>query len=146
MKKLIVGFKGKNNSSGRLVGSITSDYVLLTNSFSGLKKDIEGLPTDYTEVYLFGLDKNLSDSFRIENMAEKDGDTLQSKLDLESLRERFASFMIKSEISSTPTKYLCNEAYWYLLEKYKENVVLIHIPTRKNFKEEWISSVKKAVG
>ena len=143
---LFIGFKGKNNSSGRLVGSITSDYVLLTNSFSGLKKDIEGLPTDYTEVYLFGVDKNLSDSFKIESLAEKDGDTLQSKLDLESLRERFASFMIKSEISSTPTKYLCNEAYWYLLEKYKGNVVLIHIPTIKNFKEEWISSVKKAIG
>ena len=146
MKKLIVGFKGKNNSSGRLVSSISSDYVLLTNSFSGLKKDIEGLSDDYDEVYLFGVDKNLSNSFRIEKMAEKGGKRLQSKLDLEQVKERFASFMIKAEISSTPTKYLCNEAYWYLLEKYKGNVVLIHIPTIKNFKEEWISSVKKAVG
>ena len=146
MKKLIVGFKGKNNSSSILVSSISSEYFLLTNSFEGLRKDIEGLSDDYDEVYLFGVDKNLSNSFRIEKMAEKDGDTLQSKLDLESLRERLASFMIKTEISSTPTKYLCNEAYLYLLEKYKGNAALIHIPTIKNFKEEWISSVKKAIG
>ena len=110
---------------------------MLTNSFEGLKKDIEGLSDDFDEVYLFGADKNLSDSFRIEKMAEKDGKQLQSKLDLESLRERFTSFMIKAEISSAPTKYLCNEAYWYLLEKFDGNAVLIHIPTIKNFKEEW---------
>lgn len=146
MKKVLyVGFKGKNNSSGRLVSSISSEYVLLTNSFSGLRKDIEGLPTDYTEVFLFGVDKNLSDSFRIESLAEKDHSRLQSKLDLEQVKDQFTSFMIKTEISNTPTKYLCNEAYWYLLEKYKGNVVLIHIPTIKNFREEWISSVKNTV-
>jgi hypothetical protein len=144
-KKLFVGFKGKNNSSSILVSSISSEYFLLTNSFEGLRKDIEGLSGDYDEVYLFGADKNLSDSFRIEKLAEKDGKQLQSKLDLESLREQFASFMIKAEISSTPTKYLCNEAYRYLLEKYKGNAVLIHIPTVKNFKEKWISDVKKAI-
>ena len=103
------------------------------------------MPTDYTEVFLFGVDKNLSDSFRIESLAEKDHSRLQSKLDLEQVKDQFTSFMIKTEISNTPTKYLCNEAYWYLLEKYKGNVVLIHIPTIKNFREEWISSVKNTV-
>ena len=63
-------------------------------------------------------------------------------MDLEELKERFASFMIKADISKVPSKYLCNEAYWCLLEKYKGNVVLIHIPTIKNFKEEWVSGVK----
>ena len=37
------------------------------------------------------------------------------------------------------------EAFSDLLEKYKGNAVLIHIPTVKNFKEEWISDVKKAI-
>lgn len=144
-KKLFVGFKGKNNSSSMLVSSISSEHFLLTNSFEGVRKDIDELFEDYDEVYLFGADKNLSDSFRIERLAEKDGKRLKSKLDLEKVKEQFASFRIKAEILNTPTKYLCNDAYWYLLEKYKGNAVLIHIPTVKNFKEEWISDVKKAI-
>ena len=144
-KKLFVGFKGKNNSSSMLVSSISSEHFLLTNSFKGVRKDIDELFEDYDEVYLFGADKNLSDSFRIDRLAEKGGKRLKSKLDLEKVKEQFASFRIKAEILNTPTKYLCNDAYWYLLEKYKGNAVLIHIPTVKNFKEEWISDVKKAI-
>ena len=142
---LFIGFKGKNNSSNILVSSVSSNHILLTNSFTGLKKDIEELSSDYDEVYLFGVNKNLSDSFSIESVAEKDGKRLESKLDLEELKERFASFMIKADISKVSSKYLCNEAYWYLLEKYKGKAVLIHIPTIKNFKEEWIESFKKAI-
>ena len=128
-----------------LVSLISSEHFLLTNSFEGVRKDIDELFEDYDEVYLFGADKNLSDSFRIERLAEKGGKRLKSKLDLEKVKEQFASFRIKAEILNTPTKYLCNDAYWYLLEKYKGNAVLIHIPTVKNFKEEWISDVKKAI-
>jgi hypothetical protein len=142
---LFIGFKGNNNSSNILVSSLSSNHILLTNSFTGLKKDIEELSPDYDEVYLFGVNKNLSDSFSIECVAGKDGKRLKSELDLEELKERFASFMIKADISKVPSKYLCNEAYWYLLEKYKGNAVLIHIPTIKNFKEEWIESFKKAI-
>lgn len=142
---LLIGFKGKNNSSNILISSLSSNHILLTNSFMGLKKDIEELSSDYDEVYLFGVNKNLCDSFSIESVAEKDEKRLESKLDLETLQERFASFMIKADISKVPSKYLCNEAYWYLLEKYKGKAVLIHIPTIKNFKEEWIISVKKAM-
>jgi len=142
---LFIGFKGNNNSSNILVSSLSSNHILLTNSFTGLKKDIEELSSDYDEVYLFGVNKNLTDSFSIENVAEKDGKRLESKLDLEELKERFASFMIKADISKVSSKYLCNEAYWYLLEKFKGNAVLIHIPTIKNFKEEWIESFKKAI-
>ena len=142
---LFVGFKGKNNSSNILVSSVSSQPCLLTNSFTGLKKDIEELSSDYDEVYLFGVNKNLCDTFSIECFAEKDGKRLESKLDLEILQERFSSFRIKADISKVPSKYLCNGAYWYLLEKFKGNAVLIHIPTIKNFKEEWIISVKKAM-
>ena len=142
---LFIGFKGKNNSSNILVSSLSSNHILLTNSFTGLKKDIEELSSDYDEVYLLGVNKNLCDSFSIERVAEKDGKRLESKLDLEELKERFASFMIKADISKVSSKYLCNEAYWYLLEKFKGNAVLIHIPTIKNFKEEWIESFKKAI-
>ena len=143
--RLFVGFKGKNNSSNILVSSVSSNCILLTNSFTGLKKDIEELSSDYDEVYLFGVNKNLTDSFSIESVAEKDGKRLESKLDLEKLKEQFTSFMIKADISRVSSKFLCNEAYWYFLEKYKGNVVLIHVPTIRKFKEEWIASVRKAM-
>jgi pyrrolidone-carboxylate peptidase len=79
------------------------------------------------------VDKNLIGSFRIEQCAEKDGTHLVTNLDLKSLAEKLSSNGIKSTISKTPTHYLCNEAYWHLLEKYQGKAVLIHIPTIKNF-------------
>ena len=142
---LFLGFKGKNNSSNLLVSSLSARSFFLTNSFTGLKKDIEDLSPDYTEVYLFGVNKDLSDSFGIECFAEKDGKRLRSNLDPEELKKRFASCGINADISHVPSKYLCNEAFWYLLEKYNGNAVLIHIPTIKNFKEEWVSSVRNAM-
>ena len=37
---LFVGFKGKNNASGKLVVMISHEHLLLTNSFGGLQKDM----------------------------------------------------------------------------------------------------------
>ena len=142
---LFLGFKGKNNSSNLLVSSLSARSFFLTNSFTGLKKDIEELSPDYTEVFLFGVNKNLSNTFSIDHFAEKDGKRLRSKLDPEELKKRFASCGINADISHVPSKYLCNEAFWYLLEKYHGNAVLIHIPTIKNFNEEWVSSVRNAM-
>ncbi|MBO4615738.1 MAG: hypothetical protein J5717_00150 [Lachnospiraceae bacterium] len=132
-KELYIGFKGKNNSSAMLVSALPGQHFLLTNSFSGLKKDIDKLPADYDAVYLFGVDKNLSDSFRIEQYAAKENARLTTTLDLEAIRKRLSDAGINSTISKTPTHYLCNEAYWHLLEKYQSRAVLIHIPTIKNF-------------
>ncbi|MCR4599761.1 MAG: hypothetical protein K5678_12105 [Acetatifactor sp.] len=141
-KTLFVGFRGKNNASATLVSALSSASFLLTNSFAGLIKDIEDLPSDYDEVWLFGVDKNLVDSIRIEQVAEKDGIQRYSKLAEEILVERLFSTGVKVAVSSTPTRYLCNEAYWHLLGKYVGNAVLIHIPTIKHFNEEWFSKMK----
>lgn len=132
-REAYIGFKGRNNSSSILVNALSQQHYLLTNSFVGLKRDIAKLPADYDVVYLFGVDKNLIGSFRIEQCAEKDGTHLVTNLDLKSLAEKLSSNGIKSTISKTPTHYLCNEAYWHLLEKYQGKAVLIHIPTIKNF-------------
>lgn len=129
---LCIGFKGKNNSSAILVCAMSPQGVLLTNSFEGLKKDIERLPAGHDGALLFGVDKDLVDSVRIERMAGKDGMSRTSKLDLEGLAERFSSAGIRATISSKPTEYLCNEAYWHLLEKYDGNAALIHVPTIKH--------------
>ena len=102
---LFIGFKGTKNSSGLLVRSLSPRHCLLTNSFEGLRKDIEKLPVDCDRVYLFGADKNLRDSFRLERMAEKDGIRLTSALDPEKLADQFASSGILTGISETPTRY-----------------------------------------
>ena len=130
---LYIGFKGQNNSSSVLVNAMSQQHYLLTNSFSGLRKDIDQLSTECDAVYLFGVDKNLIDSFRIEQCAEKEGIRLTTKLDLKAISKRFSEAGIKCTISVTPTQYLCNEAYWYLLEKYLGKTVSIHIPTIKNY-------------
>ena len=108
-------------------------HFLLTNSFAGLRNDIDKLPADFDAVYLFGADKNLVDSFRIEQCAEKEGVRLTTALDLDGISEHLSKTGIKNSISKTPTHYLCNEAYWYLLERYRGKAVLIHIPTIKNY-------------
>lgn len=132
-KVLYIGFKGKNNSSSILVNSLSSQGCLLTNSFAGLKKDIDNLSGDYDEVYLFGVDKTLTDSFRIEQCADRENIRLTTVLDLKVISERLSAAGIKSTLSDNPTHFLCNEAYWYLLEKYRGRAVLIHIPTIKNY-------------
>ena len=132
-KNLYRGFKGKNNSSSMLVNSLSSQGCLLTNSFAGLKKDINNLSVDYDEVYLIGVDKTLTDSFRIEQCAERENTRLATAFDLKVISERLSAAGIKSTVSDTPTHFLCNEAYWYLLEKYRGRAVLIHIPTIKNY-------------
>ena len=40
-KILYVGFKGKNNSSFKLVDSMKGDHLFLTNSFEGVYRDID---------------------------------------------------------------------------------------------------------
>ena len=67
-KKLYVGFKGNNNSSHKLVENLKGEKCFLTNSFSGLKKDID---SEYDIVYMFGLDKNLKDSIKIDKYAKQ---------------------------------------------------------------------------
>lgn len=132
-KVLYIGFKGKNNSSSILVNSLSSQGCLLTNSFAGLKKDIDNLSGDYDAVYLFGVDKTLTDSFRIEQCADREKIRLTTALDLKAISERLSAAGIKSTLSDNPTHFLCNEAYWYLLEKYRGRAMLIHIPTIKNY-------------
>ena len=142
---LLIGFKGKNNLSGELVKALGRDYCLLTNSFGGLRKDIDSIDTGYDRVMLFGVDKTLMDMVRIERTAEKDGIRCSSKLDLERMTDGFREAELEAKVSETPTAYLCNEAYWHLLRKFSGRAVLIHIPTMKNADEFFAAKVQKAL-
>ena len=144
-RKLYVGFKGKNNASSILVNSISNDGFLLTNSFEGLKRDIESLNPCYDCVILFGIDKKLSNSVRIEKTAEKTTKEF-SKLNLEELSVQLDAVGLSNRISNLPTNYLCNEAYWHLLQKFNGRAVLIHIPSIKNIHENLIAGFKQVFG
>lgn len=142
-KVLLTGFKGKNNSSSILVQSISENYSLLTNSFEGLKKDIEAINEGFDLLIMFGCDKNLKDSVRIERFAEKNGERIASGLDLKNISTRLGKAGIENCISDTPSHYLCNEAYWYALQKFNGKAVFIHIPTIKNLNDDFIDKMKK---
>ena len=145
LRILLTGFKGKNNSSSILVQSISENYRLLTNSFEGLKKDIEEIDEGFDFLIMLGCDKNLKDSVRIERFAEKNGEKIASALDLENISKNLAAAEINNFISDSPGHYLCNEAYWHALRKFNSRAVFIHIPTIKNLDDDFIDKMKKFV-
>ena len=140
-RKLHIGFKGKNNASCILVKSISADGYLLTNSFGGLRREIEIIEHSYDCVILFGIDKNLVNTVRIEKVAEKETKEF-STLNLENISAQLDAVGISNYLSDKPTHYLCNEAYWYLLRKFNGKAVLIHIPSIKSFNIQLIDNLK----
>ena len=144
-RNLYIGFKGKNNASCILVQSISKNHYLLTNSFGGLEKDIELLDNSYDSIIMFGIDKNLRNSVRIEQIAEKE--TIEfSALDLEEIAGCLNANGITNYICDKPTHYLCNEAYWFTLRKFNGKAVFIHIPSIKNIDDNFIKNIKLALG
>lgn len=122
---------------------VLKNFFLLTNSFEGVKRDIEAIEGNYDFVIMFGCDKSLKSCVRIERFAEKDGIKCQTRLDVKLLSETLVRDGVENIISETPTHYLCNEAYWYALQKFEGRVVFIHIPTLKNIDENFISKMKE---
>ena len=145
-QRLYIGFKGKNNASSILVERLSEFPCLLTNSFGGVKRDIEYLADYYDSVLMFGVDKNLKNSVRIERVAEREGIRLYSELDLEDISKRLTTVGVRNSISDIPTHYLCNEAYWFSLQKYKGKAMFIHIPTTNNIDDSFFEKMKVALG
>ena len=52
MEKIYIGFKGTHNASCRLVQALPGNRYFLTNSFSGLKKDMDVLVSSCGCVYV----------------------------------------------------------------------------------------------
>lgn len=145
MSTLYVAFKGKGNSSNKIISSFTGDKLFLTNSFMGLKKDIDGINNTYDLVFMFGLDKSLKGEIRIESVAVKDDVRLYSDMDLDAIKVKLNNYGISAAIGNTPTKCLCNEAYWYMLRKYNNHVVFFHVPSIKYISEAFLVKVQKAL-
>ena len=142
---LYTAFKGKHNSSCCLLDKIDGDKLLLTNSFGGLKRDIDGIGKEYSTVYMFGLDKRLKNSVRVEPCAEKDGKKLFTKINTAEIIDKLTVSGLKCNLAENPTHYLCNEAYYFMLKKYDGRALFIHIPPLKYFSNETAEAVAKAV-
>ena len=145
MKNLFVGFKGQYNALSILVKALSENNYLLTNSFIGVKRNIEAIDAHFDMIYMFGIDKKLKDRVRIDQVAERDGVRVSTNIDIEYLNHRMYSNGLESYISDNPTHYLCNEAYWYALKKSGGKAVFIHIPPMKYMNEEFIERFKKAL-
>lgn len=141
-KVLFVGFKGKHNASGKLAAACSPKHLLLTNSFAGLRNDIDLAGEEYDHVILFGVDKTLTSMVRIEKSAAKDDKKVYTKLELSDLIKIIKTVEIEVEISDAPQNSLSNEAYWQALTKYDGRAVFIHIPTTKNADEKYINKLK----
>ena len=145
MAVLYVGFKGNGNSSNKIVSNLVGEKLFLTNSYPGLWKDIDNIGNTYDLVYMFGLDKTLKGSIRIECAAKRDDICLCSDIDFHMLAEKLNDRGIITTIGNTPTRSLCNEAYWYMLKKYNDHVVFLHVPSIKYIMEFFIEKVQTAL-
>lgn len=86
---LLVAFKGSGNSANRLVSALQGEKLFLTNSFAGLQEDIARMDGSFDVVYMFGLDKTLRGSIRVEACACLDEELVFSALDYTKLALAF---------------------------------------------------------
>ena len=143
-KILFVGFRGKNNASGMLAEQLSPEPLLLTNSCPGIKKDIDSAAGEYDYAVMFGVDKALTSTVRIEKAAVLEGRKAVTTLDPEKIAESLEAAGITPVISDEPVPCLCNEAYWHALAKYSGKAVFIHIPTIKHADACFIGKMKLA--
>ena len=121
---------------------LSSEHLLLTNSFAGLKKDIESIAKEYDTVVMFGVDTTLTSSVRIERVASWDGIKRVSSLDLGWIADSLNGAGLSAAISDTPTAYLCNAAYYHMLNKFSGKAVFIHVPPVRYVDDDFIRKMK----
>ena len=102
--------------------------MFLTNSFPTLEKEIISFNTDYDAIYMFGIDKTLKNSIRLETCTNYNGELVNTFFDIPSLEKMLKDSGVAYTVSYKPTSYLCNAAYYHMLKKNK-NTVFIHIPS-----------------
>ncbi len=71
MQALYVGFEVDGNYSKKIVCRLSDDELFLTNSYNGLKKDIDHINGTYDVVDMFGLEKRLKGNVRIDCVAQR---------------------------------------------------------------------------
>lgn len=142
---LLVAFKGSGNSANRLVSALYGEKLFLTNSYAGLREDIAQMNGSFDVIYMFGLDKSLRGSIRIEQSACLDGKFVSSALDCSKLALAFQLQGLSVSIGTKPQLSLCNAAYWNMLQKFDRRVVFCHIPSIKYMTDTFMQAVAQAI-
>ena len=62
-------------------------------------------------------------------------------LSKEKIKKSLIENKVECVIADTPTKYLCNTAYFHMLNKTDGKAVFVHIPSLKNMQEEMIKNI-----
>lgn len=140
MRTLYTAFKGKNNTSYQLVTALNKPFVLLTNSFQGVKRDIENIDAHYNAIIMIGVDKGLNNCIRFEKCAECNGEMLNTDFAIDTLTQKCDKMEIPYHVSVEPTKFLCNRAYWHMLRK-NPNTIFVHIPSVGKMDPEFLQSL-----
>lgn len=140
MRTLYTAFKGAKNTSYQLVTALNKPFVLLTNSFQGVERDIAKINEHYDVITMVGIDKSLKNCIRFEKCAQYNGETLHSDFNTNALTEKCDEMVIPYHISLEPTKYLCNAAYWHMLRKYP-NTIFMHIPSIGKMNTKFMQSL-----
>lgn len=144
MNILYTAFKGKHNTSFQLVSAMKKDTRFLTNSFSGLRKDIASVSEHFDAVIMFGVDKELSGQIRVETCAEYHGESLCTAFNIAELERKCAEQLIPYTVSHHPTAYLCNAAYYHMLKKIP-STVFVHIPSAKGMRDSFMQKLRDAL-
>ncbi|MDE6407414.1 MAG: hypothetical protein K2K48_06740 [Anaeroplasmataceae bacterium] len=140
MKYIYVGFKGKNNPSFYIVSKFQESFFL-TNSYLGIDRDIKKIKDCKDGILLFGLKPKLYNKIQIELVSKFNNKELKPRIDFSKLNQVFKE--VEVVYNEKPTAYLCNYAYYRLLEKFNGNVILIHVPFSKEYAEQIISCLKE---
>ena len=89
---------------------------------------------------------NGNTSLRVERCAQLHGETLNTKLFADQLARGFRENGINCDISDTPTQYLCNDAYFRMLQKTNGKAVFVHIPGSRYMTQELMAGILKTLG
>ncbi|MDD4492954.1 MAG: hypothetical protein PHV32_01165 [Eubacteriales bacterium] len=146
MSVLLTAFKGIHNSSYQLIRECEKDKVYLTNSYDGIDKDIDKIDfSPYSAVIMFGLDTRLKDKIRIEPQAILDGTAYRTIYDVSKLTTVFELKGLQATVAKRATSYLCNYAYYHVLEIMNGRAIFIHIPPERFLTETMQHRIRNVI-
>lgn len=146
MSLLLTAFKGVHNSSYQLIQGYSDDKLFLTNSYNGLDRDINSCDfTQYSAVIMFGLDRNLKDKLRIEPCAKLCENIRNTVYDTKAFADIFEEFSLKTAVAEKATAYLCNYAYYKVLDIMSGRALFVHIPPERCFTSDMKRNIQNAI-
>ena len=135
MKILFTGFNGFNNTSKVIIDKINNDKLLFNNSYKEIDNQLVNINVeDYELILMLGLRSNLKRSIRLEVNSLLNDELVTTNLSYCNVKKYFNDNGISCIVNDKPTNYLCNYAYYKVLQKNK-NAIFIHVPKLKNIKD-----------